>query len=136
MILLAGNDVCVHSETTRMEPQVCLNGYIDLTNTFNKNLNLLKILFSLDKLLFMIEKKLIEEENKKIRRLQLMINLTLQILYETDDLTLDTGLKHIKSAKKFALYLFPGKELAFDLIYKPRLLRALTERGLLTINSN
>ncbi len=84
----------------------------------------------------MVDKKLLEEENKRLRRLQLMVNLTIQLLAQTDDLTLPRALEYIKTAKEFALTLFPDKEAQFDLIYKPRFTRILIERGLLKVNSN
>ncbi len=84
----------------------------------------------------MIRQQLIEQENKRIRRLQLMVQLTIQILYQTRELTLNEGLNHIRNARQFALQLFPGKGDTFDLIYKPRMLRVLRERGILNISQN
>jgi hypothetical protein len=81
-------------------------------------------------------KKLIEEENKRLRRLQLMIDLTGHLLMQTTNLTLTEGLQLIQNAKKYALFLFPNKGETFDLIYRPRLLRVLVERGILDISQN
>ena len=75
--------------------------------------------------------KELKEENRKLRHLRLMIDLTIQILYQKRDLTLVEGLNYIKSAKMYALSLFPGKGDVFDLIYRPRLQRVMRERGLL-----
>lgn len=74
--------------------------------------------------------KELKEENRKIRHLQLMVNLTMQLLYQKQDLTLAEGFNYIRTAKKFAISLFPDKGDVFDLIYRPRLLRAMKERGL------
>jgi len=71
-----------------------------------------------------------------IRYLQLMVDLTIQILYQTDTLTFKEGLQHIENARKFAVELFPGKAKTFDLIYKPRLMRVLQERGILEFSQN
>ena len=79
----------------------------------------------------MIENKMIQEENRKIRYLQLMVDLTIQILYQTDRLTYREGLQHIDNVRKFAVDLFPSKAMTVDLIYKPRLMRVLQERGIL-----
>ncbi len=78
----------------------------------------------------------IAEENKKLRRLQLMIDLTIQILYQTENLSLFEGLRYIQHAKDFALLLFPDKADTFDMIYKPRLVRVLKERGLIKFSMN
>lgn len=83
-----------------------------------------------------MDEKLLEEENKRLRRLQLMVNLTIQLLAQTDDLTLPRALDYMNTAKEYALSLFPDKAREFDLIYKPRFIRILIERGLLKVNSN
>ena len=76
------------------------------------------------------------EENKKIHQLQLMIDLTMQLLYQSKNLTLSEGLKYIYEARQFALSLFPLKRRTFDLIYQPRLMRVLNERGLNGFSQN
>ena len=78
----------------------------------------------------------IREENRKIRRLRLMVDLTVQILYQEPDLTFTQGMVYIQQAREFAKQLFPEKAHVFDLIYKPRLLRVLSERGLIPGESN
>ena len=76
------------------------------------------------------------KENQKLKRLQLMVDLTVQILYQSKNLDLETGMWYIKNAKKFTNILFPGKEEVFDLIYKPRFLRVLKERGVIKFSEN
>ncbi|MBN2365764.1 MAG: hypothetical protein JXL67_06330 [Calditrichaeota bacterium] len=83
-----------------------------------------------------MQKSPVEEEKKNLRRLQLMVDLTIQILYQSKEMTLPEALAHIMSARKFALQLFPGKGETFDLIYKPRMMRILRERGILDISQN
>jgi hypothetical protein len=73
----------------------------------------------------------LKEENRKLRHLRFMIDLTIQLLYQKQDLTLLEGLNYINTAKDYAVSLFPGKETTFDLIYRPRLIRVIRERGLL-----
>ena len=84
----------------------------------------------------MISKRLLEEENRRLRQLQLMVELTLQLISQTDRLTLTEGLDYIQNARNFALALFPNKGETFDLIYIPRFIRVLKERGILKISQN
>jgi hypothetical protein len=70
----------------------------------------------------------IEEERRKIRRLQLMVDMVLSVLFQDPELTLDEAMEMINNCKNAALAMFPDKELAFDLIYKPRLQRVVNER--------
>jgi hypothetical protein len=54
--------------------------------------------------------------------------MTTSILSQDPDITQQQGSEMIESCRRAALAMFPGKELAFDLIYKPRLERVLRER--------
>ncbi len=69
----------------------------------------------------------IDDENKRIRRLQIMINMVTSVLCQAD-LTIEEASELVASAKRAALAMFPDKEFAFDIIYKPRLQRVLRER--------
>ena len=69
-----------------------------------------------------------EEERRKIRRLQLMIDMVLSVLSQDPGLTLAEASEIVANCKNAALAMFPDKELAFDLIYRPRLQRVLVER--------
>jgi len=68
------------------------------------------------------------EERKKLRRLQIMVDMVLSTLSQDPNLTLREAFAMISSCKRAALAMFPEKELAFDLIYKPRLERVIDER--------
>jgi hypothetical protein len=70
----------------------------------------------------------IEDENRRLRRLQIMMSMVMQVLSEQSDLTIEEASELVASSRKAALALFPGKELAYDLIYKPRLQRIVRER--------
>jgi hypothetical protein len=70
----------------------------------------------------------IEDENRRLRRLQIMMSMVMQVLSEQSDLTIEEASELVASSRKAALALFPGKELAYDLIYKPRLQRVMNER--------
>ena len=69
-----------------------------------------------------------QEELRKIRRLQLMIDMVFSVLCQDPNLTLHEASEMVANCKNAALAMFPDKELAFDLIYKPRLQRVLIER--------
>ena len=68
------------------------------------------------------------EEQKLIRRLQLMMNLVMQTIAQDGSLTIDEASQMIADSRKAALAMFPGKELAYDLIWKPRFQRLMRER--------
>jgi hypothetical protein len=70
----------------------------------------------------------LEEEARKIRRLQLMISMVMSVIGQDPNLTLQEASELAAGAKKAALAMFPDKELAFDLLYKPRLQRLIRER--------
>lgn len=69
-----------------------------------------------------------EEEARKIRRLQLMISMVMSVIGQDPNLKLEEASELAAGAKRAALAMFPDKELAFDLIYKPRLQRLIRER--------
>ncbi len=66
------------------------------------------------------------EESKKVRRLQFMINLVMNVISE-GNLPVEEASELVASTKRAALNLFPDKELAYDLIYKPKLQRLMME---------
>jgi hypothetical protein len=68
------------------------------------------------------------EEQKLIRRLQMMMNMVMQVIAQDRTLTIDDAAQMIADSKKAALAMFPGKELAYDLIWKPRFQRLMRER--------
>jgi hypothetical protein len=68
------------------------------------------------------------EEQRLIRRLQLMMNLVLQTIAQDTSLTIDEASQMIADTRKAALAMFPGKELAYDLIWRPRFQRLMRER--------
>jgi len=70
----------------------------------------------------------IDDENRRLRRLQIMMSMVMQVISEQSDLSLEEASELVASTRKAALNLFPGKELAYDLIYKPRLQRLMRER--------
>jgi hypothetical protein len=69
-----------------------------------------------------------QEEQKLIRRLQMMMNMVMQVIAQDPSLTIDDASQMIADSKSAALAMFPGKELAYDLIWKPRFQRLMRER--------
>ncbi len=68
------------------------------------------------------------EEARKIRRLQLVISMVMSVIGQDPSLTLEEASELAAGAKRAALAMFPDKELAFDLLYKPRLQRLIRDR--------
>jgi hypothetical protein len=70
----------------------------------------------------------IQDEARKIRRLQVMISMVMSVISQDPNLTIEEASELTANARRAALAMFPGKELAFDILYKPRLQRLMTER--------
>ena len=70
----------------------------------------------------------IEAERKKIRRLQFMMSMVMNVIGQNDRMPIEEASELIASARQAALTMFPGKELAYDLIYRPRFQRLLQEK--------
>ncbi len=69
-----------------------------------------------------------EDEARKIRRLQLMMSMVMSVISQDPGLTLQEASEMAANARRAALNMFPEKELAYDLIYRPRLRRLINER--------
>ena len=70
----------------------------------------------------------LQEESRKIRRLQIMVNMVTQVIAQDSSLTVEEASEMVADTRKAALLMFPDKELAFNLIYWPRLQRLMRER--------
>jgi hypothetical protein len=68
------------------------------------------------------------EEARLIRRMQLMMNLVMQTIAQDSSLSIDEASQMIADARTAALSMFPGKDLAYDLIWRPRFQRLMRER--------
>jgi len=68
------------------------------------------------------------EEARLLRRLQMMMNLVMQTVAQDGSLSVDEASQMIADARNAALAMFPGKELAYDLIWRPRFQRLMRER--------
>jgi hypothetical protein len=69
-----------------------------------------------------------QEEAKLLRRLQMMMNLVMQTIAQDGSVTIDEASQMIADARSAALAMFPGKDLAYDLIWRPRFQRLMRDR--------
>jgi hypothetical protein len=69
-----------------------------------------------------------EQEARQIRRLQVMISMVMSVISQDPNLTVEEASELVAGAKRAALAMFPDKELAYDILYKPRLQRLMNER--------
>ena len=68
------------------------------------------------------------EEQRLIRRMQMMMSLVMQTVAQDSSLSVDEASQMIADARAATLAMFPGKELAYDLIWRPRFQRLMLER--------
>jgi hypothetical protein len=68
------------------------------------------------------------EEQKRLRRLRLVVDLTASVLSQEPSLTREKGLEIVRRAENAIEGLFPDSHSQFDLLVRPRLLRILDER--------
>ncbi len=66
----------------------------------------------------------IDDESRRIRRLRILVQLTVETIAE-GGLTAEEASGMIAATRRVALEMFPGKERAFDLIYKPQFQRVM-----------
>jgi hypothetical protein len=69
-----------------------------------------------------------DDEARRIRRLQVMMSMVTSVISQDPGLTVEEASELAAGAKRAALAMFPDKELAYDLLYKPRLQRLMRER--------
>ena len=69
-----------------------------------------------------------EEERRKLRRLQIMMSMVMSVIGQDPGLTVEEAAELAANAKRAALAMFPDKEFAYDILYKPRLQRLMAER--------
>jgi hypothetical protein len=69
-----------------------------------------------------------EEERRKLRRLQIMMSMVISVISQDAGLSVEEASELAANAKRAALAMFPDKEFAYDILYKPRLQRLMAER--------
>lgn len=70
----------------------------------------------------------LREESRKIRRLQMVVNMVMQVIAQDPMITVDEASEMVADTRRVALGMFPDKELAFDMLFRPRLQRLMRER--------
>ncbi len=70
----------------------------------------------------------IREESRRARRLQFLVGLVMNVISQSRDMPVEEAAELVASTKRAALVMFPDKEFAFDIIYKPRLQRLMAEK--------
>lgn len=68
------------------------------------------------------------EEARKLRRLQVLLNMVMSVISQDPHMTVEEAREMADGFKRAALAMFPDKELAYDLLYQPRLNRLINER--------
>ncbi len=68
------------------------------------------------------------DEARRLRRLQVMMSMVMSVISQDPDLTLEEAAEIAANARRAALSMFPDKELAYDILYRPRLQRLMNER--------
>jgi hypothetical protein len=66
----------------------------------------------------------IDDESRRIRRLRILVRLTVETIAE-GGLSAEVASGMIAATRRVALEMFPGKERAFDLIYRPQFQRVM-----------
>ncbi len=67
------------------------------------------------------------EENRKVRSLQVVVDLVTSLLGQSD-MPVEEAAELVANTRRFALNLFPDKGATYDLIYAPRFQRLLAEK--------
>ena len=67
------------------------------------------------------------EEEKRMRRLRIIVDLTAAVLAQ-EEMSIDEALDLMNATKRAVLQLFPGKEHTYDIIYTRRFSRILRDR--------
>jgi hypothetical protein len=69
-----------------------------------------------------------ELEARNLRRLQVMMSMVMSVISQDPNMTVEEAAELAAGAKRAALAMFPDKEFAYDILYKPRLQRLMNER--------
>jgi hypothetical protein len=66
----------------------------------------------------------IDEESRRGRRLRILVHLALETIAD-GELSIEEASGMAAATRRVALELFPGKEQAFDIIYRPKFQRLI-----------
>ena len=67
------------------------------------------------------------KEDRKIRFLRFLVDFSV-LSIQQDDISFEKAIEIMEDVKRTALNLFPDKDFAFELIYRPRFQRVIEER--------
>ena len=67
------------------------------------------------------------EENRKVRRLQVVVSLVMNVLSQSE-MPVEEASELVAQTRQFAIRLFPDKENTYDMIYQARFKRLLAEK--------
>jgi hypothetical protein len=67
------------------------------------------------------------EENRKVRRLQVVVDLVMNLLSQSD-IPVEEAAELVAQTRQFALNLFPDKAHTYDMIYQAKFKRLLAEK--------
>jgi hypothetical protein len=70
----------------------------------------------------------LRDEDRRIRKLRLLVDVTAQVIAEDQNLTLCEAIRLVEAARTAATRLFPENSTTFDLVVRPRLERILLDR--------
>lgn len=70
----------------------------------------------------------IQEEARRVRRLQVVVDLVTALIAQSDDLPVEEAAELVAATRTYALSLFPDKEKTYDLLYQPRFQRLMGEK--------
>lgn len=67
------------------------------------------------------------EERRKVRRLQIVVDLVMSVLRQSD-IPVEEAAELVAQTRAYALNLFPDKEATYDLLYQSKLQRLMAEK--------
>jgi hypothetical protein len=68
----------------------------------------------------------VAEENRRMRRLRMVVHMALEVIAQ-GELPYEEASDLATATRRVALQLFPGKEDAYDLLYRPKFQRLMSE---------
>lgn len=80
----------------------------------------------------MTDEEALKDEQRRTRKLRLLVDVTAQVIAEDEHITLCEALRLVEAARTAAARLFPDNTTTFDIVIRPRLERILLERFGLT----
>jgi uracil phosphoribosyltransferase len=67
------------------------------------------------------------EENRKVRRLQIVVDLVMNVLRQSE-IPVEEAAELVAQTRAYALSLFPDKEATYDLLYQSKFQRLMAEK--------